>query len=353
MKKYYITVGFMGSGSSAMTELLSEFRGITSANGDFEYVFLYTPNGVFDLEDKLLRANNALRSDEAIHSFLDCMNDLYRKKNYWVANYKERVSNRFLDYVHTFVNDLTTTKLETSSAYWYYMQNPTRIMTAQRLVRKAVYVCSLKKLLLPPPLRYHGMILSFPKSDEYYEAAKRFIYAVMDAVKGSSDAVILDQFLLPHNLSRIDLYFNDDVKAVLIDRDPRDVFLSNKYYWIPKHTGVPFATDAKMFCIQYKRMRECMQEIKSEKVIHYQFEDLVYNYDSTIKDLYDKLELSEQLHVDKKKNFNPEISIVNTNIKRKNPMFIQEAEIIEHELPQYLYQFPIDYHYSDKNQTVF
>ena len=81
----------MGSGSSAATDLISEFEGYSQNNGNFEYVLMHCPDGLFDLEDKLLHGNNALRSDEAIHRFEKCMMILYNTKNYWPGMYKKRV----------------------------------------------------------------------------------------------------------------------------------------------------------------------------------------------------------------------------------------------------------------------
>ena len=67
-KKIIIPTGYMGSGSSAITDLFSEIDGVNASRGTFEYVFMHCPNGIFDLEDKLLIGNNAVRSDEALHS---------------------------------------------------------------------------------------------------------------------------------------------------------------------------------------------------------------------------------------------------------------------------------------------
>ena len=77
MNRIAITTGYMGSGSSAVTDLIGEFNGFTENNGDFEYIFMHCPNGIFDLEDKLLRNNNAVRSDEALRSFRNAMYELY------------------------------------------------------------------------------------------------------------------------------------------------------------------------------------------------------------------------------------------------------------------------------------
>ncbi len=60
MNKILVPTGYMGSGSSAVTDI-AEIDGCSARNGDFEFVFLHCPNGVFDLEDKLLHGNNAIR----------------------------------------------------------------------------------------------------------------------------------------------------------------------------------------------------------------------------------------------------------------------------------------------------
>lgn len=59
--KIIIPAGYMGSGSSAVTDLLSEIENFDVNNGDFEYVLMHCPDGIFDLEDKLLVSNTAMR----------------------------------------------------------------------------------------------------------------------------------------------------------------------------------------------------------------------------------------------------------------------------------------------------
>ena len=120
--KIVIPTGYMGSGSSAVTDLLSEVDGYSCSNGNFEYVFMHCPNGVFDLEDKLLKGNNALRSDEALHTFYSCMKTLYTNKYYWVANYKDKVGSDFMSWCEEFISSLMDER--TKDVYWYYQENP-------------------------------------------------------------------------------------------------------------------------------------------------------------------------------------------------------------------------------------
>ena len=54
MRKIIVPTGYMGSGSSAVTDLVAEFKDCQNDYGDYEYIFLHSPNGLFDLEDKLL-----------------------------------------------------------------------------------------------------------------------------------------------------------------------------------------------------------------------------------------------------------------------------------------------------------
>ena len=95
MNKIIIPTGYMGSGSSAITDIVREFSGYEASQGDFEYVFLHCPGGVFDLEDKLLIGNNANRSDEALHTFENTMRELYKCKFWWPANYKKNLIQTF------------------------------------------------------------------------------------------------------------------------------------------------------------------------------------------------------------------------------------------------------------------
>ena len=91
MKKIIIPTGYMGSGSSAVTDLLREYPVINTKNADFEYIFLHAPNGVFDLENKLLKNNNAIRSDEALKTFENFMTSLYEYRGWWPAGSRRRV----------------------------------------------------------------------------------------------------------------------------------------------------------------------------------------------------------------------------------------------------------------------
>ena len=149
----------------------------------------------------------------------------------------------------------------------------------------------------------------------------------------------MDQFLLPFNLFRVDNYFNDNVRVIVVERDPRDVFIINKYIWQQKQICVPIPLDVHEFCKYYNKMRKSEKKCTSSKVLRIKFEDLIYKYDETVDKITKHLGFFKEDHINKKTRFNPDLSIKNTQLFN-NPIYKEEIKVIESELSQYLYEFP-------------
>ena len=156
--------------------------------------------------------------------------------------------------------------------------------------------------------------------------------------------------LLPFNLFRVDNYFDDRLRVVVVARDPRDVFIINKYIWQQKQICVPFPLEVNEFCSFYKKMRESEKECTSNKVLRINFEDLIYNYDTKTKEITKFLGFKESDHINKKTRFIPEMSIKNTQLFRKEE-YREECKVIEKELKKYLYEFPYVIN-NDVKETV-
>ena len=81
--------------------------------------------------------------------------------------------------------------------------------------------------------------------------------------------------------------FYDDPKALIVDRDPRDLYVAiEKIYkepcYHPRH-------DVKLFVEQYRQIRMHQKRENTERKLHIQFEDLVYNYDNVSKQIIEFL----------------------------------------------------------------
>ena len=336
MSKIISTCGFMCSGSSAVTDLLAEYEGV-SAVDSFEYIFLYCPNGVFDLEDKLLNNNNGLRSDEALHSFQTAMYELYVRRNWWCGNYKKRMGINFIKCVNQYIDSLVDAEV---SGHWYYTEKPSKWEDILRYVKKIIYRISLKNIIIPDKIMYgNKMLFAYPTQNEFRQKSKDFI---SELLKTESEYEVYDQLMLPHNLHRIDDYF-ENLKAIVVKRDPRDVFIENKYYWGKQpNMAVPYSMDVEQFCLQYKRSHElCMYEDnRNIKTIY--FEDLCYKYEITKQNIENFLGLCEEQHIKPKSRFIPEKSIKNTRqylkLEYDNEKIRKEVQYIEVQLSEYLYE---------------
>lgn len=337
LNKIVVPTGYMGSGSSAITDLLQEVDNYIAPNDNFEYVFLHCPDGLFDLEDKLLISNNSFRSDEALHSFVSCMEDLYRKKHYWVADYESKISPDFICWVNDFVNSIIDYR--TTDFYWYYQENPNLLIYIYQAFCKIVRVMTNNNVILKKKLRYQEMLLSFTDSDRFYSSARTFIKKFFVELGLDNNNLILDQFLLPHNLFRFKNYFDENVRFIVVERDPRDVFLLNKYYWKKVGVPLPYPLEVEQFCDFYKKMRVLEKKVKSESILRIRFEDLIYIYEETVDVIFNFLDIDGNCHSRKMKYLNPNKSITNTQIFN-NPLYLKEANFIEKKLPEYLYNFP-------------
>ncbi|WP_159636253.1 hypothetical protein [Erysipelothrix anatis] len=337
MKNILIPTGYMSSGSSAITDLVSEFDGYFADYGTHEYVFLHCPNGLFDLEDKLLIGNNAIRSDEAMHSFYNTMKMLYNKKYWWVGHYNKTFGEDFLKHTEEFMDSITTLK---TKQYWYYQENTNFKMAIRLTWNRILKLVTMNKVIGKKPLLYPEMWLALPTPDEFYGASKAYLDKLFNMIGNDSRALILDQLLLPFNLHRYENYFNSNVKVVVVERDPRDVYLLNKYFHIKSNTSVPYPTEVNAFCDYYKRMRSSEKISDNAQILRLNFEDLIYNYDISLSRIKSLLELSDESHVRKFECFKPEVSIENTQIFYNRPEYAEEVAVIEDKLLDYLYDFP-------------
>lgn len=245
----------------------------------------------------------------------------------------------FLNYCSDFIEELLD--FSSKDCYWYFQQNPDTIFLQlcnyyKRLVGKV----SLDKIKINRPTKYNRMMLSFPEKEKFYSAAKRLMDRIYCDLGINKHNLVLDQFLLPHNLFHLQNYFDDNVRVFVVERDPRDVYLLNKYIWHPQGIAVPFPLNVSDFCKYYKKIRKSEKFVEDQRIMRLHFEDLVYNYDSSINVLYEFLGVNKDFHKYKKKYFNPEISVKNTHLFDMNLYWKEETNIIKKELGEYIYHYP-------------
>lgn len=339
MNKIIIPTGYMGSGSSAITDIVREFSGYEASQGDFEYVFLHCPGGVFDLEDKLLIGNNANRSDEALHTFENTMRELYKCKFWWPANYKKNLHPDFLKITREYVESLIQYKPDD---YWYVQEKLSAIRFVIMCIRKVFMIISNGSIVLKRPLKYDQMTISFVKPEEFYKSTKEYLRNIFQCMGIDKKNLILDQLLLPFNLWRMENYFEENAECFVVERDPRDVFISNKYVWAMRdNSPIPYPTDVMEFCEYYKRLREMERRTSNSHIHRIRFENLIYYYEEIREKICKVIGVDKRDHIAQYQYFDPKRSIYNTQLFQMEE-YRAETKIIESELSEFLYDFPYE-----------
>ena len=144
--------------------------------------------------------------------------------------------------------------------------------------------------------------------ENFYEEAKKYINNILEAMGVDlSRPVCLDQ-PFEGNAPQQSFPFFDDPYAVVIDRDPRDLYLAGKYTKDPNFKFTP-KKNVDDFIIYYKNLRK-NQKNDNQRILRVNFEDLIYCYEDSIKKIEEFLNLGE--HIREKQIFDPEKSINNT-----------------------------------------
>ncbi len=233
--------------------------------------------------------------------------------------------------------------------YWYYQENVPLKKMPHLIWNKLLTFIPGGKKHYQKTLSYSPMLISYITPERFYEVSSDYIYKVFDMMGSSQETLVLDQLLLPYNLHRFDRYFKDDVEVFVVERDPRDVFITNKYYWAKQNVPIPYPTDVEEFCAYYKKMRKMEKDAENEHIHRIQFEDLIYRYEETVNDVFSAVGVQKEQHIRKRQAFDPEKSMNNTQLFLANAQYKKECEIIEKELQPYLYTFPYEIKHEEKN----
>lgn len=342
MKKIAVT-SYCGTGSSAVIDLLSEYRSCTTNDlRRYEHILFYDINGIFDLEDKLLRGIDVHRSDEAIKNFKKSMMKLYKNNFGWFGSYEVMYGEKFKTLVDDFINELPHCVIK---GKWYWQYEGVKFSFIKVILQFG------SKILQNRTIHKWGrqyiikgsdnMVLSFPTEEEFFTAARKFINGYLELISGNEKKnIIFDHLLLPHNAFRLPNYFDEDFRLIIVDRDVRDMYTLTSHVWPAINSEAPFPKNCNDFIDFWGRMKNSEKYIEDSRIYRLQFEDLIYDYEETIDKLEGFIGLKSEDHIYKKKYFDPEKSIKNTQNFLIESEWDEEAKKIAKALPKYVYKFP-------------
>ena len=320
--------GYGYSGSGAVIDLLKEYEGLSVLDSN-EFCISYDPDGIEDLFYHLVTSNRFMDSDIAVCRFINYINYSFRPRARWgkgVSASVKKITNELISDVcdvcwnGTWGRDVKYPSFLGSILKWHVAFPVSKCF--KRLFKKYLYP-------------YRTIFLA-KKNFDFRARLKQYMSDVLNAIGYSdNDCLVVNQPFSVSNPEKSFPFFNNP-KAIIVDRDPRDIYFLCKYELKVNCTWMPLDS-VEQFVKYFKNVREHRRF--SENVLYVRFEDLVYRYNETVKKIESFLGISSINHVNPKSVFKPEISKYNTQLFKKYASCKKEIAIIEKELKDFLFDY--------------
>lgn len=334
--KILTCASYYGTGSSAVIDFASEFSSVKSL-GNAEIRFLHDPDGIDDLEFHLVENHNRHNAGHAIKRFLRMAKRL--NGSFFKKEYSDFFNGKWMDATNDYINDLTEFSF---NGWWHYdfYNHGALYHLRKRLPNKLLHLTLWRNSpernlnLMKNEIAY----CAAPSEEEFIQKTKAYLERLFnEEIRDDYNALAIDQIVPPSNIERYSRYF-DDIRAVVVERDPRDVYTLEKMYWnagiIPSDTPESFSEWFK-----YTRNHRKSEAYNPATTLFIYFEDLIYRYEDTTEKLMTFYNLNPNDHAEKKKYLNPDVSINNTRTWLKHPELADDIAVIERELSEYLYDY--------------
>jgi hypothetical protein len=319
--KYICVSGYGWSGSGLYVDFLNAMPGITSLG--FEFSLLKERHGLLDLDYAIVENWDVLRTSYAIRDFKTYCGILDRAPNR-LGKWGLGLSRK----LNVDVNAITDQFIDTISEYSY--RGNSRV-NEYHLTHVQSFIKKLKRRIYPREHDFTEMIFTRPlENQEFTVAVRTYLDKLLDKSfdGGQADCLILDQAVPSTNPQRA-LDYLTSAKLVIIDRDPRDIFVDLVNARRLVGAEKPGRERALKYIAWHKGLRE-KRPVNGDKILNLKFEDLVLRRDEVVPQLSDFLGVDrESFH---KNPYDVTQSRKNIGLWRSFP-FEDEIRLIEDHLP--------------------
>lgn len=326
-------VGYYATGSSAVKDFCKEFDGCANA-GDYEFRFAQDPSGISDLEYNIVENNHRHNTSNAIKDFYKLMK--FYNGSFYTKRYRKFFGENFMSIVDDYINSIVDLK---TKSWWHYDQYKRGNFF---YFNDVLYGKIASKFIVEGQSSFlknrEDAYYTYISKEKFYKETKKFTRNLFNAANHNNDKMmIVDQLVPPSNVERYINYF-DDIKVVVVDRDPRDLFIACQQIY---REGIVPAKNVEEFCEWYRIIREHRkyEKYNSENVLCLNFEDLIYKYDESTSKIIKFVGLDPKKHVNQYKYFDPKKSIRGTKLIEKYPEYKKDIEYIEKKLHEYIYKY--------------
>ena len=281
--------GYAATGSSAVFDFLKEFEELQVGN-DAEFKYTYKIDGLQDLHFHLCEKYSKTSSgDAAILRFRKAAN--FFKVPFIMKPIPWKIYKKITD---KYINSLVQSEFIGIENYDY--ENCSYI--------KSFITLGIKKIVA----KYYEIITGKPynfwpfrklyicvEPEEFMEKSKQYIRDIIKTMGFDlSKPIVLNQ-PFEGNCPENSFPYFDNPKAIIIDRDVRDVYAAHQKVYFGEGRHMP-RQNVKAFVEQYKQVRMHQSKINTEQKLYIQFEDFILRYEDVSKQIIQFLDLKEQPH---------------------------------------------------------
>lgn len=321
--------GLGNTGSFALIDFLREYDEVYYNKYMGEFSFCYCPDGLLDLEHHIVKAPFRFQSsDAALCRFAKLAEKEFINHRGERHKYNADLRRITSDYI------VKITQISWDGTWGFRIRNSSSI---ESFIQKVLF--KLRPLFGDEVyIRYTNKKMRYSvRPADFLENTKSYLMDMIMATGGGKTKYTLIDQLFPGDNPESIFHFFDNPISIVVDRDPRDLYLLSKCDVHVDSTWIPTDTVEK-FIMYYRLMRENADVVKHKnQVLRLQYERLIYEYDEVEKEMEQFLGIKH--HTQKLKFFNPEISINNTQLFNKYPQFAKDVEKIEKELSDWIYDY--------------
>ncbi len=316
--------GFGRTGSGAVLDLLREYEE-NQVFEKMEFNLAYLPDGLQDLEYHLVKGCSRFFSgDIALKRFNTLVDRIVDKGIRSVWN--KYTNNKFEEFSKQLIKELSALQYR---GMWSY-----DLLASGKLEFFLKFRIFERFFGWNHPMHKHierDMYLSV-LPENFYESCKKYVHSLLSEMGANFEQNLILNQSVPANNPSLSFPFFENPKAIIVDRDPRDVYLMMTQLIYSRYVPVKPVED---FITYFKVNRATVKE--EANVLHVRFEDLVYKYEETLAVIEDFCGIKN--HIKPCEYFNPEIALSNTQLFGKYKGYEEEIKAIEKALPEYLYDF--------------
>lgn len=330
--------GYGKTGATTITRLIKECQDVQSFHYGAEFQLLQQPDGILDLFHYIVEDQRKISSNTAIKRFQRVL------KSYKNRPAQKRTNGKLVEYGEKYINHIIQVSwkgfcsIESSDVRAGIDKSSLRRLNniIKRIGKKINY-----DFVWPPNnVRYYSGI----SEDEFIKLTKDYLSSVFEASHFELDKPILLEQLFPEAHPNMGMVFFDNARSIVVERDPRDLYIVTNHLMPHVTRYMPNSGNVNDFITYYKGIHK--KRIIDDNVKYVQYEDFIYQYDKSKEELLAWLQLKS---IESRKLFIPEESINTTCLFTHYPGLKHDIDIIEKELPEYLFHFEL---YKDASSSL-